>query len=765
MTKAVDHKAYIEEKKHLEFTKRYIEAVLKTAATSQSNFRQNIKDAFVDLDWLDSSLSYINILTNAKFLEMSNADIESLNRIKDKPYFARIDFSREHLKNKEVYYIGKTSLYQRESQDPIIVDWRSPVANLYYDGRLGEVEYQSGHREYKGYLSLKRQYIIEDGTLEEIRDVDLTARDELLQASLADSSSNRLTDIVSTIQEEQNKIIRSDLNRPIIVQGAAGSGKTTIALHRVSFFLYTYAEQFDPKKLMILAPNRLFIDYISEALPELGVQHIKQTTFHEFVMECIGKNLKLKPDMKLQTYAEGEDQEQAQKQISEFKGSFQLKAILDAYLKDILSEFVPKDDFQVDKFRIFRKKRFQTLLYKEYNYLPVYDRVAKIRRVISNDLRSKKKKMIEKVETFYDDKIEKAIYGMRDEKKRRHFVSRALDKKEARLEELQFALKSAVTNYFKQFPKKNLLTYYRELFNDAEQFLKYSGGTLSKEEAENICSYMQKEFKGKKCEVEDLGALLYLQTFLFGISDELKMKNVVIDEVQDYSYMQLLSLKAALETDMFTLVGDLAQGIHSYRSLKEWDQVQKHIFPRANYTELQKSYRTTMEIMYLANEILKLLPFDLPQVEPLVRHGEKPAFIHASDIQDLSSSVEKKILELIKSGLKTFAVIGKTSKDCKKIYDHLKHSKNLSFQLFDDEDRLEKEIVSILPSYLAKGLEFDAVFLISADEYYTAENELDVKLLYVGMTRPLHKLFLLGKTKKQFLLDFAKESLFEIKNN
>ncbi|WP_431799982.1 hypothetical protein [Halobacillus andaensis] len=156
------------------------------------------------------------------------------------------------------------------------------------------MEYKADDQTFSGDLSLKRQYAIENGNLEEIRDIDITTRDELLQSSLSGSSDNRLTEIVSTIQAEQNEVIRSDLSKPVIVQGVAGSGKTTIALHRLSMFIYSYADKVSPKDIMILAPNRLFIDYISEALPELGVNDIKQTTFFEYVQKCLKKKIKFR---------------------------------------------------------------------------------------------------------------------------------------------------------------------------------------------------------------------------------------------------------------------------------------------------------------------------------------------------------------------------------------------------------------------------------------------------------------------------------------
>lgn len=246
-TSILDHADYQKEVERLEFTKLYIKTILEASRENKQSFTENIKQAFVDLDYLDSSLSYINILTNAKFLELAGNELERLESILNKPYFSRINFKKQEDEVEEILYIGKTSLYDRENQMPIIVDWRSPIANVYYDGRLGEVSYEVNGEQREGYLSLKRQYEIEEGKLKAFHDIDLTTHDDLLQKSLSGKADNRLTEIVTTIQKEQNEVIRASLQHPIIVQGAAGSGKTTIALHRISYFLYTFGERFSRK--------------------------------------------------------------------------------------------------------------------------------------------------------------------------------------------------------------------------------------------------------------------------------------------------------------------------------------------------------------------------------------------------------------------------------------------------------------------------------------------------------------------------------------
>ncbi|KQL50688.1 DNA helicase [Heyndrickxia shackletonii] len=757
----IQHPDYQEELERLEFTKKYMEIVIKASESTEENFRENLKSSLEGIDLKDSSLSYMSMLTNSNLLRRTEEEVKRLKKFENKPYFAKINFLREETNQEEILYIGKVSLFDKETQMPIIVDWRSPVANLYYDGRLGEVSYEAEGEKYEGFLSQKRQFIIENGELTDIRDIDLTTNDELLQMSLANSSSNRLTEIVSTIQEEQNNVIRADLNKPIIVQGAAGSGKTTIALHRLSYFIYTYAEHFTPNQLMILAPNRLFIDYISEVLPELGVENIHQTTFVDYVLKCIGKKIKLKhPDEKLLKFMNREIQEpELTRWISAFKGSLQFRDIINQYLQDILKTLLPKEDFYVSKFRLYSAKKLRKLITYEYEYLPYYQRIEKIKRVLQNHVRTEKKTMIEKITNFYDEKLERALYSKADPENRRKYVSMALDKKDYALKEINKEVRTAVNTYMKQIPKHDLFHYYKELVTNKELFSKYAPD-LTEQQIEFFCNYQFLLYTEKSFEIEDLSALLYLQGKLFGIDKMLRVKNVVIDEAQDYSYFQLFALKSVLETDMFTIVGDLAQGIHSYRGINDWSIVYKEIFPRASYKTLQKSYRTTIEIMNAANEILKLLQLNLPTVEPVVRHSQKPTFIETTTEKATIEKICSEIERMYSEGIKTVAVIGKTNNECKKLAKLFGKYSTLPIQFLQENEEINKDEVVIVSSHLSKGLEFDAVIVCTLDETFEA-NEIDIKLLYVSMTRPLHRLMLFGKDKSCFLLDQIEDaSLF-----
>ena len=247
---------------------------------------------------IEESLSNSNMnydmenIAKANILMAQVKKLEDIKKIKDKPYFARMDF-KEDSKQLEKFYIGKISLLDNKTAYPIIVDWRAPISNLYYEGKIGPAEYECLGEKIKGKIFLKRQYVIENQELKKYVNINVTGNDELLQNALEEKADDRLKNIVATIQDEQNKIIRADINSPLIVQGVAGSGKTTIALHRIAYLIYNYEKEFKPNEFMIIAPTKFFLNYISGILPDLGVDDVRQCTFEDFAYDVIGKKLKI----------------------------------------------------------------------------------------------------------------------------------------------------------------------------------------------------------------------------------------------------------------------------------------------------------------------------------------------------------------------------------------------------------------------------------------------------------------------------------------
>ena len=638
-------------------------------------------------------------------------------------------------------------LAREEDQELIIIDWRAPVANLYYEGRLGEANYDCPEGNIEGEILLKRQFFIEEGELLNIFDIDVTATDELLQSCLGANADNRLKDIVSTIQAEQNQIIRADMWKPLVVQGAAGSGKTTIALHRIAYLIYNHEKNFKPENFMIIAPNRLFLNYISNVLPELGVDKVKQTTFEQFAWDILERRLKLTdPNDKLMRFVKGQEQNDDMdmlKRTSELKSSIVFKTMLDDFFESVLRRCIPKEDFKILDIPVFSYEEINSLFLKEYKNWPVMYRINEIKKYLINRLKQRKNDIINSLHDECDLKIRIIKQKESDPEKRQRKIIDAIEKRDDIISNLNKYSKKAVDDYVKGLPKLDPFKCYRVFI---ESWLPRADANLYGAD-ENILRYTSSHTKGlfdnKVVELEDLAPLIYLKYIIFGIAEKIPVRHIVIDEGQDFSVFQLYVLKNIIKDSSFTILGDLCQGIHSYRGMRDWKEAIDYVFNgKGAFLILEQSYRTTVEIMDAANKVLrKSRDKGLIPGKPVLRHGDPVSKIKIESIDNIVEDIEGKIKECIKLGYKSMAVICKSPETCKKVFALMKKYRD-DVSLITGREKEYAGGIVVVPSYLSKGLEFDAVFIPDADNDTYKDDELDIKLLYVAMTRPLHKLFL-----------------------
>lgn len=743
----IKHKEFEAEKIRLKETQAYLERTIATVVDNRKKFKEDIKDAYVNLDYLDSSLSYSSIMLNSKLLDELEKNFELLLHARKKTYFARMDIQQEGKDHIEKLYIGKVSLRDETMETPMVVDWRAPIASVYYDGRLGNVAYQVNDKEFKIDLSKKRQYTIEDGKLIDFMDVDISTTDAFLQASLENHAGEKLKDIVSTIQGEQNDIIRADIDRPLIVQGVAGSGKTTIALHRIAYLIYTYSETFKPYDFMIIAPNNLFLDYISGVLPELGADKVKQTTYIDLMFEWIGKKFKLTDsNKKLNTLIRNDalalsDEEKARiEQASAFKNSMHMKKLLDDYLRALEIAILPEEDYYIGEHRVLGNEEIRRMYYESYNHQPFYRRMDTIKKYLSNFTRNTTKKLVENLSMDYEKRIERIMDTKEPSDERRLEVMGLIEERDQKLEALKKNGRNATNSYMKKVIKNDLLGFYKQFIAEMDQ-------RIVEEDVvdPNLCTYIMDEtnrlFAEKKIEVEDLAPMVYLKEQIFGLDDIYEIKYAVIDEAQDFSDFQFHVLRKVLKTDRFTILGDLSQSIHMYRAIKDWDYIKTGIFNKeVNYLSLEQSYRTTIEIMNLANDVLKqLFSEKLIMAKPVVRHGQQPTIKSYESKRNLVQGIVDEINTLTKDGYTTIAIVTKSSEEARLIHMKLIKACDMDIALIDEKVRHFDHRIVVLPAHLAKGLEFDCVIVgILKDKF--EKNEIDAKLLYVAMTRALHRL-------------------------
>ncbi len=745
---AANHPAYKEELERCRYTLDYVEKSLKRSLEKREKIGSELENIKKHMSG-DSSADYTSVMVNTMLHDTLALKVKNLYTARGKPYFARVDYKGNSSDKAEKLYIGKMSLSRDEDQEIVIVDWRAPIANLYYEGRLGPSSYECPDGTIEGELLLKRQFSINDGNLDEIFDIDITTNDEFLQTYLGANAENRLKEIVSTIQEEQNKIVRAPMWKPLIVQGVAGSGKTTIALHRIAYLIYTFEKSFDPENFMIIAPNRLFLNYISEVLPELGVERVKQTTFEDFAMELIGKKFKvIDANQKLNMFVNHNNtKEQIEynnsvRNASILKTSMNFKNIIDDYLKEIESSFIPKVDITLGTKVIYSYEEINELFLTQYGMWPIAQRMNEIKKSITTRLKVSKEQFIQQIHAECDRKVAKARIGIANEFERQKYIVEAFEKRDRVLGKIEKAAKSLVKDYVGSLPNLSPYQYYVDLMNNAEVF-----DRITNRYAEaNICRFTREYtldiLNSKRIEQEDLAPIIYLKYKIYGMDEKIPVRHIVIDEAQDFSAFQFYVMKKIVKDSSFTILGDLCQGIHFYRGVRSWDEIVNDVFEgkRCEFLTLEQSYRTSVEIMEAANNVIeKLDNKDLTRAKPVIRHGDPVEYIQKNNIDDVAKDIIIKIEQAKSQGHKTIAIICKTMEECNQILPLIKKADN-NVSIITGNEKEYKSGIVVVPSYLSKGLEFDVVLISNASSENYSTSDLDIKLLYVAMTRPLHKL-------------------------
>lgn len=591
--------------------------------------------------------------------------INSTKKAINNPYFARIDF--EFSANDEKYYIGKIGV-QDFDNNIITVDWRAPISSLYYDSNLGECSYESPDGIVSGELKLKRQYVIENSKLLGFNDVDAVANDELLKPYLNVSADNRLKNIVSTIQSEQNKIIREKMGKNMIIQGVAGSGKTTVALHRIAYLVYNNRDIYKSSDYMVIGPNKFFVNYISGILPDLDVFGVAEYTLEELLEKYTGDKYII--NNSLDKILDNSD-------ISRYKTSLKIKNDIDNYFNNL--NILPDEDFTIDGVKIFSKNLIENT-FKDVN------------KDIYISIKARINRLILLLDKYYDKNKDNILASL---------ISKNVDKKV--LNEFKNNYSVNIKKYFKIL-NLNINKIYIEILNK----LNISNSVLKKE-----------------IDIEDIPSLLYIRYKLVGDKIFDNYKHIVIDEAQDYGEFTFYVLNKLFKNSTFSIYGDIAQSLYSYRSIKKWDDI-INLFNNIEIVYLDKSYRTTIEIMNEANKINKKL--SLTEAIPVIRHGDEVEYTKL----DLLTLITK-----LKTTYETVSIITKTKEEAKKVYENLKSKVDINLITSDNLNYNHK--INILPSYLSKGLEFDSVIIIDT---FDRTNEIDLKLLYVSMTRALHKLYI-----------------------
>ncbi len=647
--------------------------------------------------------------------------ITNIARMKEKPYFARIDFKEDKKPNKEKLYIGKVGVIDLDGK-VVITDWRAPVSTLYYDANLGKVEYNAPEGKIKGELSLKRQIIIQNKNVEEIFDVDSVSDDELLKPYLGASADNRLKNIVASIQSEQNNIIRKSIEKNLIVQGVAGSGKTTVALHRIAYLMYNNANRYKANQFMVIGPNRFFINYISNVLPDLDASNAVQVTYEELASDFTCEKLIFEDSTKkLSDIID----KKAPKDYLKFKSSLKYKELLEKYLNNYEKTVISDAGVIINNIQVLSKDEVMET-FNEVIGECLEQRLDMTARVLSNRIKND--------DTIYNRVKNRMLELEKNEEN--------IDKKRKIAKQELNMLKDLTNTGFEKQIKKYVSISNLKSINIYKDFVE-NVDKLYLENDVDINSLKEntlKSLKSRIIENEDIAAIMFIRLYLFGNGEYKNIKCVVIDEAQDFGIFSYFVLKKLLSNATFSIFGDMAQGIYSYRAIGDWNEIKENVIFDAEFLNLKKSYRTSIEIMNEANKVSEAI--GLGRANPVIR-SSGPIIKTNIEKDKEALYIVNRVKEYQSQGFKSIAIVYKDQTNMMELNRLLKKEKIESEIIYKDQEKYNGG-VCILTSYLSKGLEFDVVIIADADDsIYLSNNILDMKLLYVAMTRALHKLELI----------------------
>ena len=667
---------FLKEKHHLELTNKLLREQISSLAQDlydneekQQEFKKFIWDTRAELDPTEMKTIMSNNDQEIDNLEMKAKYYKKLYKIQNSPYFAKIVFESENVTND--IYIGLT--YLTKDDENIIYDWRAPISSIFYDYESGPVSYEAPGGIINGILHNKRQFTIEDGKIKRVFDSKLNVQDEILQEVLSSKNDEHMKNIVNTIQTKQNSIIRNVKDKNLIVQGIAGSGKTSVALHRIAFLLYKI-KNLTSDKVLIFAPNKIFSEYISNVLPELGEENTKETTFSDF----------------LETY------------ITEYKSVESFTSFIERYYK--------YEEAFID---LIKAKQSNEIIKVMEEYINNYSKKATfIDEILNHDL------YIEK---------EKLNYYLKERYSSIPLFER-IDEIATKISEMEFNGNKSKAKQIRRWLRERL-----NISLDLKEIYKsfYKSDEFKKFYTKEIPDSYLNELNEKYISYEDACLFVYMKSLLMFLGNDYTIEQTIVDEAQDYSILQYMLLKKILKKSKWTILGDINQTINPYYQYKSLDELKEVFSDNSTYVELNKTYRSSPEIIEHANKILGL---DL--VSAIRRETKIPVEFKKED------NIRIQLLEDIKKlekDNKSIAIITKNDIEANKIYNILKNDLE-DLTLIKNNSKIFSRKLVVLPSYMAKGLEFDATIIYTnKDNPYTDKEKY---LYYVSCTRSQHHLII-----------------------
>lgn len=644
-------------------------------------------------------------------LDDLDKEIEKLEKARPIPYFGRIDVSFGG-SEKQTIYIGRVGI--SSDKKTIVTDWRAPICSLYYDSEVGKTKYKANGTVFPVNLDLKRQIEIKDSKLIDVLDASLVVNDDLLKPYLSSNADNQMKIIVASIQKEQNEIIRKP-SCNIIVQGVAGSGKTSVALHRIAYLVYAMSSSLNSDQFLILGPNDYFLSYISSILPELGTSPVTQETLISFLNDYTNDNFSV-VEKKLKNL--NKEETKMLKKVEAYKLSLKIKDALEKFFDNYLDNELVTEDFKLDNEVVFSKEDIKDTFFTIDKSTPNFNRA-------NNYYKLRFKENIDSIIDKVTEKYRNQFMSMPFDNPRRREI---IDEMNNVIAEIKKNGLKELTKYFKNIDK-SIPQIYLSFINNIEKY----DSTLTEKEILYLKKYSFLTLNKKNICYEDIPSIMYIYYRLTG--KKINYKQIIIDEAQDYGMFNFYVLKKITNDCKFSIYGDLAQSIYSYRSINSWRELNEKVFDNTCDTSyLTKSYRTTIEITENANSVLDEL--FMPPADPVIRHGSEVLYYDDANNFDFIADT---IRNWIDKGYETSAVICKTESEVNKVVKQL-NSRGLNVNSLSSNDKEYSGKVFVLTSASAKGLEFDTVIVNDAsDNVYSIDSEVDMHLLYVASTRALHE--------------------------
>ena len=746
------------EQKHLDNIMKQIkerEKSLKKSIKSAEGEARNLNSHFFDdvkLDYDGYSTSMETALSIHQQQQLlserehawqhSAKQLNTVERLEKRPYFARVDFKEQGEKKPETIYIGLGSFADKNDHF-LIYDWRAPISSIYYDGKLGEVSYNSPEGKITVDMTKKRQFMIEDGKIVNMFDTNESIGDQMLLEVLSEKSSTQMKSIVTTIQQEQNKIIRNTSADLLFVQGAAGSGKTSAILQRIAFLLYRYRGNLTSSDVIMFSPNQLFNDYIKNVLPEMGEQNMVQMTYWQFVARRL-------PGMNVENLFKQFEDQNADTNISKFKDSVNFFNLVTRYAKHLNKRGVV---FKNIYFRNKKKPYFDKEKIKEiyYSYNENYNLANRIDATREELIKMLNRKIAPEARKAW---VARTIEGM-SQSELNELYDRPDQEFESEAKEEAFLGRKIVLKALKGVHKRilhnhfiNMRAQYLSFLRAVPKMVDLAKWNIDEEDWMHHIDEVKENFKKHDIAITDVSAYLYLYDLITGRRTNYEMRYAFIDEIQDYTPFQLAYLKYNFPRAKFTMLGDLNQAIFTKdesRSLLK--QISGLFDPeKIDVVQLTKSYRSTKQLTNFTKQILR----QGEKIEAFNRQGPKPV-IWGRDSDEQAIDVLVDVLRDNEKRKMTTAIITKDLAGAKFVHEKLSEKGEKSTLIATANQRLVDGTL-VIPSYLAKGLEFDAVVMWGANKknYHQLD---ETQLVYTITSRAMYKLDVIYTGEKSPLLD------------